>query len=99
MSTSETIWTEGEGNELVIVQGSPARWRRRIGVWWRTMTQLHFSCEVARCKQRLTLRGELAPIRSWVPVLRLVSRKPCDRFQNIAIILVIPDMVKAGYRG
>jgi hypothetical protein len=30
---------------------------------------------------------------------RLVWTKVGDRFQNIAIISVIPNMVKAGYRG
>jgi hypothetical protein len=31
--------------------------------------------------------------------LRLMINGFCDRFQNIAIISVIPDMVNAGYRG
>jgi len=33
------------------------------------------------------------------PVERPVEHKVADRFQNIAIISVIPNMVKAGYRG
>jgi hypothetical protein len=32
----------GGGNELVMVQGRPARWRRRTGVSLKTIT-LHFS--------------------------------------------------------
>jgi hypothetical protein len=61
------------------------------------MASLLFCKSLLECVQ--ALMHVLAQCSGCAGNCECVSLKPCYRFQNIAIISVIPDMVKAGYRG